>query len=158
LFGRYSNLVFDLTSSKVNWLFFGGHIFSTNHRNRNGNKLCPSHCRSFTVFLRSIYSTKHLRDNGITETNVLINLTFRHIDYVLSINNPNFANWISFVYSQRTRDERNNRNSFICLIYWHFPQIWHQWSSMVWISYFIIHNIKLRYFSLPLIRCLTSFH
>jgi heme/copper-type cytochrome/quinol oxidase subunit 3 len=28
---------------------------------------------------------------------------------------------------QRTLDQINNRNSFICLIYWHLSQIWHQW-------------------------------
>ena len=40
---------------------------------------------------------KLIKDKQITESNAF-NLTFMYIDDVLSINNPNFANWIPLMY------------------------------------------------------------
>jgi hypothetical protein len=39
---------------------------------------------------------KLIKDKQITESNAF-NLTFMYIDDVLSINNPNFANWIPLI-------------------------------------------------------------
>ena len=47
-----------------------------------------------------------------------LNFTFRYINYVLSINNQ----YINI--SHTTLEKRNNRDSFLCLIYWHLPHIW----------------------------------
>ena len=44
---------------------------------------------------------KYLSKTKNTESNAF-NLTFMYIDDVLSINNPNFANWIPLMYRQIT--------------------------------------------------------
>jgi hypothetical protein len=53
-----------------------------------------------------------------------------YIDDVLSIYNPNFANWIQLICLQRTWDKIDNRKSFICPNYCRLPQIWHQRSTL----------------------------
>ena len=54
---------------------------------------------------------------------------YRYIDDLLSINNPNFANWIPLTCPQRTWDKGNNRNNIFCFESWHLLYIWQQWSN-----------------------------
>ena len=55
------------------------------------------------------------KDKKITEAKAF-NPTFMYIDDVRLNNNPNFANEILPIYPQRTIDNGNDRNSFLCLI------------------------------------------
>jgi len=51
-----------------------------------------------------------------------------YIDDVLSINNPNFANWIPLIYHKELEIELgNNRISFLYLVSCHLPKIGHKW-------------------------------
>lgn len=75
------------------FLEFGVHIFITNHWHLHGNKLCPSPSRSFHLLLWGrVYKANLIKESKITEAKAL-NLTFRYIDDVLSI-----QNWISSIY------------------------------------------------------------
>jgi len=83
---------------------------STNHRHPIGNKMCPSPCRSLSLLLGGRVYAKNLSKTSLY-------VTSGYIDDVLSINNPNFAEWIPLIYL------RNNRNSFLCPISLHLSQI-----------------------------------
>jgi len=71
------------------FLKFGEHIFQQIICIPYGNKLCSSPGQSFPP-------KKLIKDKRITEAKPF-NLTFRHIDDILAINNPNFANWIPLI-------------------------------------------------------------
>ena len=52
-----------------------------------------------------------------------------YIDDILSINDSYLALLDTINIPQRTWNERNNRNSWLCLISWYLPQIWNKWST-----------------------------
>ena len=62
-------------------------------RHSNGYELCPSSRRYISVFIRSGFHTVFAL-NGKSR----FNLTHMYIDYVLSINNPDFENYLGKMY------------------------------------------------------------
>jgi hypothetical protein len=68
---------------------FGGQCFSTNIDIPMG-----TNCALFLHSNETHFAQKLIKDKIITEGEVF-NIAFRYIDDDLSINNPNFANWIS---------------------------------------------------------------
>ena len=65
-------------------------------RHSNEYELCPSSRRHLSVFIRSGFHSVFAL-NG-KETSSRFNLTYRYIDDVLSINNPEFENYLGQMY------------------------------------------------------------
>ena len=82
-----------------------GKGFPTDSRHSNGHKLCPSHSRHISVIIRSGIH-KSLLSTGKTQLTFQFNFTYRYIDDVLSINNPDFENYLGRMYPAEleTRD------------------------------------------------------
>lgn len=70
---------------------------------------CSTIANRFRYFYEAEFMHKLIQKKIITEAKAFI-LAFGHIDDVLWLNNPNFANMIPLIYPQR-----NNRNSFLGL-------------------------------------------
>ena len=66
-------------------------------RHSYGYELCPSSRRHLSVFIRSGCHTVFAL-NGKKQLASRFNLTYRYIDDVLSINNPEFENYLGQMY------------------------------------------------------------
>ena len=76
---------------------FCGKGFPADSRYSNGNKVCPSSSRHISYsyeaeFIQSLLST------GRKQLASRFNFTYRYIDDVLSINNPEFENYLGQMY------------------------------------------------------------
>ena len=110
-------------------------------RHSNGYESCPSSCWYLSVFIRSGFHTIFAL-NG-KETAYRFNLTYRYIDDVLSINNPEFENYLDQMHpadpwpvpvtSQLIRLSTNFMTLIPCLTFTelrvvsieHLRRVWH---------------------------------
>lgn len=99
--GRYiQNLVISMLEFLVGSILveFEGHIFQ-----QTIDMLMGTNCSPIANLFRYYYEAEVMHKQAFI-------LTFGHIDDVLWLNNPNFADMIPLIYPQR-----NNRNSFLSL-------------------------------------------
>ena len=71
-----------------------GKGFPTDNRHSHGHKLCPSPSRHISILVRSGIHT----DLALGRLASQFNFTYRYIDDVLSINNPDFENYLGQMY------------------------------------------------------------
>ena len=84
-------------SGRQHFRGFCGKGFPADSRYSNGNKLCPSSSRHISLLIWSrIYTVFAL--NGRKQLASRFNFTYRYIDDVLSINNPEFENYLGQMY------------------------------------------------------------
>ena len=83
------------TDNRHNIHFRGlhGKGFLTDNRHSHGHKLCPSSSRHISILVRS-----GLLSAGKKRLEYQFNFTYRYIDDVLSINNPDFENYLGQMY------------------------------------------------------------
>ena len=83
-----------------------GKGFPTNSRHSNGHKLCPSTSWHISVLIRSGIHTVFALHRR--EKKYQFNFTYRYIDDVLSINNPDFENYLGRIpLSLRSKTRRS---------------------------------------------------
>jgi hypothetical protein len=74
---------------------FEGHIFQQTIDIINGNRLCSTIANLFHYFYEAEFMHKLIK---------AFILTFGHIDDVLWLNNPNFADMIPLIYPKETKE------------------------------------------------------
>ena len=84
-------------SSWQNFRGFCRKSLPADSRHSNGCELCPASRRHLNVFVRSGFQ-QSLLSTGNKHLASRFNLTYRYIDDVLSINNPEFENYLSQMY------------------------------------------------------------
>ena len=97
---------------------FCGNGFPADSRYSNGNKLCPSLSRHISLLIWSRINTTFCSQPG--ENSWRLNFTYRYIDDVLSISNPEFENYLGQMYPVeleiKDTTESNTSASYLDLI------------------------------------------
>ena len=93
-----------------------GKVFPTDNRHSHGHRLCPSPCRHISILVRSEIHTILVGKKRLASQ---FNFTYRYIDDVLSINNPNFENYLGQMYALeleiKDTTESNTSASYLLL-------------------------------------------
>ena len=101
------------------FVVFGGKVFPTDSRHSDGHKLCPSPSRHISVLIRIGIHTS-LFSTGKKKLSSQFNFTYRYIDDVLSINNPDFENYLGQMYPAeleiKDTTESNTSASYLDLL------------------------------------------
>ena len=107
-------------SSRQHFRGLWGKGFPTDSRHSNGHKLCPSPIRHISVLKRSgIHTvlTLNWKEKKIASQ---FNFTYRYIDNVLSINDPDFENYLGQMYTAeleiKDTTESNTSASYLDLL------------------------------------------
>ena len=107
-----------IVSSRRHFRGLRGKGFQTDRRHCNGHQLCPSPSRHISVLKRSGIHTVFAL--GWKETASQFNFTYRYIDDVLSIKNPDFQNYLGQMYPTeleiKDTTESNTSASFLDLL------------------------------------------
>ena len=90
--------------------------FPADSRYSNGNKLCPSSSRHISLLIWSRIYTVFALNREETGWRPRFNFTYRYIDDVLSINNPEFENYLGQMYPVELEIQRHNREHHFCFI------------------------------------------
>ena len=87
-------------------------------RHSNGYGLCPSSCRHLSVFILIGFNTVSALNGKETVSISLFNLTYSNIDDVLSINNPEFENYLGQMYPAelKIKDTIESTTSYLDLL------------------------------------------
>ena len=106
-------------SSRQHFRGIRGKCFPTDSRHSNGHKLCPSPSRHISVLIRSgIHTVFALKWKEKISSQ--FNFTYRYIDDVLSINNPDFENHLGQMYPAELKikdsTESNSSASYLHLL------------------------------------------
>ena len=105
-------------SSRQHFRGLRGKGFPTDSRHSNGHKLCTSPSRHISVLMRS--GIQSLLSTGKKKWASQFNFTYRYIDDVLSINNPDFVNYLGQMYPAELEikhtTESNTSASYLDLV------------------------------------------
>ena len=98
-------------------VFGGGGNFPIDSRHSNGHKLCPSPSRHISVLIRSGRHTV-FAPNWKEKLASQFNFTYRYIDEVLTINNPDFENYLGQMYIPLSLRSKTRRRTAPLLPTW----------------------------------------
>ena len=101
------------------FVVFARRDFPTDNRHSHGYKQCPSPIRYISILVRSRIHTV-LLSAGKKRLASQFNFTYRYIDDVLSINNPDFENYLGQMYPPeleiKDTTESNTSASYLDLL------------------------------------------
>ena len=94
-----------------------GKGFPTDNRHSHGHKLCPSPSRHISIIVRSGI---HILTAGKKRLASQFNFTYRYIDDVLSINNPDFENYLGQMYPLELQIKDTTESNTSASYLWRF--------------------------------------
>ena len=100
------------------FVVFGGKGFPTDSRHSNGHELCPSPSRHISVLIRSGIHTVFSLSTGKKKLASQFNFTYRYIEDVLSINNPDFLKIIWVRCIRLSLKSKTQRRATLLLPTW----------------------------------------